>query len=39
MNGNICSVHTHSTLCDGKDTLAEMARAAFEAGVVSFGSC
>lgn len=35
---NICSVHTHSTLCDGKDTLAEMARAAFEAGAVSFGA-
>ena len=35
---NICSVHTHSTLCDGKDTLVEMARAAFEAGAVSFGA-
>lgn len=35
---NICSVHTHSNLCDGKDTLAEMARAAFEAGAVSFGA-
>ena len=34
---NICSVHTHSTMCDGKNTLAEMARAAFEAGAVSFG--
>jgi len=33
-----CSVHTHSTLCDGKNTLAEMARAAFEAGAVSFGA-
>lgn len=33
-----CSVHTHSTLCDGKDTLTEMARAAFEAGAVSFGA-
>ena len=33
-----CSVHTHSTLCDGKDTLAEMVRAAFEAGAVSFGA-
>ena len=30
---NICSVHTHSTMCDGKDTLRTMARAAFEAGV------
>lgn len=35
---NICSVHTHSTMCDGKNTLAEMARAAFEAGAVSFGA-
>lgn len=33
-----CSVHTHSTLCDGKNTLAEMARAAYEAGAVSFGA-
>lgn len=33
-----CSVHTHSTMCDGKNTLAEMARAAFEAGAVSFGA-
>ncbi|MCI8687010.1 MAG: histidinol-phosphatase HisJ family protein [Lawsonibacter sp.] len=33
-----CSVHTHSTLCDGKDTLADMARAAFQAGAVSFGA-
>ena len=35
---NICSVHTHSTMCDGKKTLAEMARAACEAGAVSFGA-
>lgn len=35
---NICSVHTHSTMCDGKDALAEMARASFEAGAVSFGA-
>lgn len=35
---NVCSVHTHSTMCDGKDTLESMARAAFEAGVVSFGA-
>ena len=27
------SVHTHSVLCDGKGTLAEMAAAAFAAGV------
>ncbi len=33
-----CSVHTHSTLCDGKNTLADMARAAFDAGAVSFGA-
>ncbi len=33
-----CTVHTHSVLCDGKDTLTEMARAAFEAGAVSFGA-
>jgi len=35
---NFCSVHTHSTLCDGKDTLGSMARAAFEAGAVCFGA-
>ncbi len=33
-----CSVHTHSTMCDGKSTLEEMARAAYEAGAVSFGA-
>lgn len=33
-----CSVHTHSTMCDGKNTLAEMAAAAFAAGAVSFGA-
>ncbi|WP_295742659.1 histidinol-phosphatase HisJ family protein [uncultured Oscillibacter sp.] len=33
-----CSVHTHSLMCDGKNTLAEMARAACEAGVASFGA-
>ena len=33
-----CSVHTHSTCCDGKNTLAEMARAAFERGVKYFGA-
>ena len=33
-----CTVHTHSLLCDGKNTLAEMARAAFDAGAVSFGA-
>lgn len=35
---NFCSVHTHSTMCDGKDTLGSMARAAFEAGAASFGA-
>lgn len=38
MKGNFCSVHTHSTMCDGKDTLGAMARAACEAGTVSFGA-
>ncbi len=38
MKGLFCTVHTHSTMCDGKNTLAEMARAAFEAGAVSFGA-
>lgn len=33
-----CTVHTHSVLCDGKNTLEEMARAAFEAGAASFGA-
>lgn len=35
---NFCSVHTHSTMCDGKDALESMARAAFQAGAVSFGA-
>ncbi len=35
---HVCSVHTHSVMCDGKNTLAEMAQAAFQAGVVSFGT-
>ena len=34
----ICSVHTHSVLCDGKNTLEEMAAAAFAAGAASFGA-
>ncbi|MCI9330878.1 MAG: histidinol-phosphatase HisJ family protein [Oscillibacter sp.] len=38
MRGSYCSVHTHSRFCDGENTLAEMAQAAFEAGVVSFGA-
>ena len=33
-----CTVHTHSTLCDGKNTLAEMAAAAYAAGVRHFGA-
>ena len=32
-----CSIHTHSIHCDGKDTLADMAQAAYEAGVKYFG--
>ncbi len=32
-----CSVHTHSSLCDGRDSLAEMAAAAFAAGVKYLG--
>lgn len=35
-----CSVHTHSTLCDGKGTPEEMAAAAYAVGVQYFGvSC
>ena len=33
-----CTVHTHSVLCDGKNTLEEMTQAAFGAGAVSFGA-
>lgn len=32
-----CSVHTHSTLCDGKGTPEEMAAAAYAAGVKYYG--
>lgn len=32
-----CSVHTHCTLCDGKDAPAAMAAAAFQAGVKYYG--
>ena len=36
----LCSVHTHATLCDGKDTLQAMAAAAYAAGVKHYGvSC
>ena len=34
---DFCSVHTHSLLCDGKNTLEEMAAAAFAAGAAAFG--
>ena len=35
-----CSVHTHAPFCDGKSTLAEMAAAAYDAGVRYYGvSC
>ena len=33
----ICSIHTHSLFCDGKNSLAEMAEAAFAAGVKYLG--
>ncbi|MBU5627489.1 histidinol-phosphatase HisJ family protein [Oscillibacter sp. MSJ-2] len=32
-----CCVHTHSLLCDGRDTMERMAGAAWEQGVRSFG--
>ena len=32
-----CSVHTHSTLCDGRNTMKEMAEAAYAAGVRHLG--
>ena len=32
-----CSLHTHSLFCDGTCSLEEMARAAADAGLVSFG--
>ena len=36
----VCSVHAHSDFCDGKNTLAEMAAAAYDAGVRYYGvSC
>ena len=38
MTPALCSVHTHSALCDGKGTLAEMAAAAYAAGVRYFGA-
>ena len=33
-----CSVHTHSTFCDGKQPLEEMIAAAYEAGVRYYGA-
>ena len=33
-----CSVHTHSTFCDGKHSLEEMLAAAYEAGVRYYGA-
>ena len=39
MSGEVfaCSVHTHSRLCDGKNSLAEMAEAACAAGIKHLG--
>lgn len=35
-----CAIHTHATLCDGRDTLEDMAAAAYAAGVKHYGvSC
>ena len=33
----VCSVHNHTTFCDGKQTMAEMAAAAYAAGVKHLG--
>ena len=33
----VCSVHTHSTFCDGAHSMAEMAAAAYGAGVQYYG--
>ena len=38
MKPELCSVHTHSTLCDGKGTLEEMAAGAFAAETFLRGS-
>ena len=38
MNAKLCSVHTHSAFCDGKQPLAEMAAAAYDAGVRYYGT-
>ena len=37
MSPRECSVHTHTTLCDGRSTPAEMAASAFEKGVKWYG--
>ena len=37
MNAKECSLHTHSTFCDGKNTMADMAVAACAAGVKYYG--
>lgn len=37
MTPGACSIHTHSTMCDGKASLSVMAAAAFAAGVRFFG--
>ena len=40
LSPRMCSVHTHSTLCDGKASPEAMAAAAYDAGVRYFGvSC
>lgn len=40
MKAELCSIHTHSTLCDGVNTPEEMAAAACAAGIRHFGiSC
>lgn len=33
----LCSIHTHTDFCDGKNTMEEMAEAAYEAGVRYYG--
>ena len=33
----LCSVHTHTAFCDGKNTMEEMAEAAYKAGVRYYG--
>ena len=38
MSAARCSVHTHSTFCDGKQPLEEMTAAAYAAGVKYFGA-